>query len=235
MRVMLVTAHPDDHIVMAGTLLKLKEEFNAQIKEVTLEKGEGGTADIDTRVKEIKEAVKFLGIEHTFLKPANLEGELFESPNRVMEYKEEYFFGLIREIREFKPDIVFTLPPYDYHITHRLAAQITFDAVRMAMTSAFPKLGKKHRVKIVAYPDSIVLVKNPTLYFDITNYFEKKLYLWREIYKSQYDKSIEDLIVGTALVRAKQVNKKGITKYAEAFELWDQKPILFDDIIEMLK
>ncbi len=234
MKILITTAHPDDHVVMAGTLLKLKEEFNAKIKEITFSFAAGGNAEVDERIKEIKKASEFLGIEHSFLIPMDREGNVFETPKRLTEYKDEYKLGLIKEIREFKPDFVFTLPPYDYHIAHRLTALITFDAVRMAMTGAYSKLGKAHRVKIVAYPDSINLVKEPTLFFDITNYFEKKLYLWREIYKSQYDKSIEDLMIGTALVRAKQTNKKSV-KYAEAFELWSDQKILFEDLVELLK
>jgi len=234
MRILVTTAHPDDHVIMAGTLLKLKEEFNAEIREITFSFAAGGTAEVETRKREIENAANFLGIEHKFLVPRNREGKEFNTPERLTEYKDEYKLGLIYEIRDFKPDILFTLPPYDYHIAHRLTALITFDAVRMAMTGAYSKLGKKHRVKIVAYPDSINMVKDPSLYFDITKYFDKKIYLWREIYKSQYDPSIEDLMRGLALVRAKQTNNKNV-KYAEAFELWSDQKVLFDDIVELLR
>jgi len=207
MRVLITTAHPDDHLVMAGTILKLRDEFGAKIREITFSYGGGSSTPIETREREIKEAAKYLGIEHKFLIPMDKDGNAFETPARISEYKEEYKFGVIKEIRDFKPDFLFTLPPYDYHPAHQITAKATLEAARLAM-GGYRKLGKGHRVKIVAYPDSIIMVRNPALFFDITKYFDAKEYIFKEIYKTQYDPKEMELLRGIAIVRARQTNKK---------------------------
>ncbi len=219
MKVLAVTAHPDDCVIFAGTLLKLKEEFNANIMEITLTKGEENDFN-NEREEEMKKVSKFLGYTHKFLNGKDFN--LFRDKNLILQ--------LIKEIRDFKPDIVITLPPYDYHNDHRLTFSITEEAVRFARTGFRPDLGEKHRVSLFIYADSLHLLKRPVLYFDITNYFNKKIEAW-QMFASQKDDKITRLLEGTALRRGAEIN----VKYAEAFEIYEYSPVNFDSLVNLFK
>ena len=220
MRVLMVTAHPDDCIAFLGTALKFKKEFGAKLMEITLTKGEENDVE-GSREEEMKKVSKLIGYNHKFL-----NGEDFN-----LTRSKELIYRLIKEIRDFKPNIVITLPPYDYHNDHRKTFEITQEAVRFARTGLkTEELGERWQVDLFMYSDSLHLLKRPTLYFDITNYFDEKLEAWR-MFSSQTTDRITRMLEGLALLRGSEIN----VKYAEAFEIYEYFPLNFDKLVALFK
>ena len=231
-RLMFVSAHPDDDLLVLGTFIKFKRLFNAKIKEVVVTPGSTAneTTNLDEiikiRSKEIKQLASRIGFEVTFLKPLEIDfstGKVRELPI-IMDLDKvgkSALSGLIKEIREFKPDIVITLPPYDYHPMHKEVSKLTIDAVRMASTSAWSEfLGEKHTTSLW-FTDSLNLLENPTIYIDISDVFEEKIKAYKEIYSSQYDPKVANYMESLAKIRGYQIK----VKYAEAFEIYKYLPL----------
>ena len=131
-RAMVVVAHPDDaEFGFAGTLARLVRE-GMELAYVLCTNGDKGTSDPDMtserlaaiRQAEQREACATLGTtDVTFLGYG--DGEL-ESTRVVIG-------RIVREIRRFRPDVIFCQDPYTRtrhnHRDHRMAGQSTFDAV----------------------------------------------------------------------------------------------------------
>ena len=131
-RAMVVVAHPDDaEFGFGGTLAKIVKE-GMQLAYVLCTSGDKGTGDPDMtsaqlaiiRQQEQRDASAIIGTtDVTFLGYG--DGEL--------ESSREVIGKIVREIRRFKPDIIFCQDPYNRgrhnHRDHRMAGQATFDAV----------------------------------------------------------------------------------------------------------
>ncbi len=131
-RAMVVVAHPDDaEFGFGGTLAKIAKE-GMQLAYVLCTSGDKGTNDPQmtteklavTRQQEQRNASAIIGTtDVTFLGYG--DGEL--------ESSREVIGKIVREIRRFKPDIIFCQDPYNRtqhtHRDHRMAGQSTFDAV----------------------------------------------------------------------------------------------------------
>ena len=131
-RAMVVVAHPDDaEFGFGGTLAKMVKE-GMQLAYVLCTSGDKGTGDPDMtsdrlaviREQEQRDASAIIGTtDVTFLRYG--DGEL--------ESTREVIGKIVREIRRFKPDIIFCQDPNNRsrhnHRDHRMAGQSTFDAV----------------------------------------------------------------------------------------------------------
>ena len=124
-RILLLGAHPDDAEYHAGGLLtRYRKELNATVKLISLTDGTAGHHERsaeelkELRQKESANAGKVIGAEYVNwdLPDAHLEATI-ENRDRV-----------IREIRSFRPDLVLTHRPCDYHPDHRAVGQLTQDA-----------------------------------------------------------------------------------------------------------
>lgn len=130
-RLMAVSAHPDDmEFGCGGTIAKwIQEGWEGAL--VICTDGRAGTADPDmdlkdliaTREREAKAAATVLGINDV---------AFLGYPDGELEDTRELREKIIREIRRFRPDVVFTFDPYrrsHNHRDHRNAGQATFDAL----------------------------------------------------------------------------------------------------------
>lgn len=124
-RILLLGAHPDDAEYHAGGLLtRYRKELDATVKLISLTDGAAGHHERDPeelrklRQDESANAGKVIGAEYINwdLPDAHLEATL-ENRERV-----------IREIRTFRPDLVLTHRPCDYHPDHRAVGQLVQDA-----------------------------------------------------------------------------------------------------------
>lgn len=129
-RVVAIFAHPDDaDSKMSGTAA-LWAEMGAAVKFVSLTNGdaghfaEGGGALAKRRRAEAHEAAKRFGIAK-YVVLDNHDGELMPTLNVRKQ--------VIREIREWKADIVLGLRPNDYHPDHRNAGKVVQDAAYMVV------------------------------------------------------------------------------------------------------
>ncbi len=120
-------AHPDDGEASAGGLAALWAGRGGRVGFVSLTNGDaghqalGGGALARIRGQEAAAAAAVIGAESRVLDTH--DGELLPSLDRRRE--------VIALIREFRPDVVLTPRPYDYHPDHRAAAILVQDAAYM--------------------------------------------------------------------------------------------------------
>jgi N-acetylglucosamine malate deacetylase 1 len=125
LRIIVIGAHPDDPDVMCGGLAVLYSSRGHTVKFLSLTNGDtghhsmGGIALAQRRYAEAQASAKVAGLsEYQVLD--NHTGELEPSiANRKQ---------VIRCIREFRPDLIITHRPNDYHPDHRATATLVMDA-----------------------------------------------------------------------------------------------------------
>ncbi len=126
-RVIAFGAHPDDCDIRAAGLAAKFAAAGALVKFVSVTSGDAGHQDLGggilakRRRGEAKESARRLGIEYDVLD--NHDGEL--TPN--LKVREQ----IIREIRDWKADIVLSPRPNDYHPDHRYTGVLVQDAAYM--------------------------------------------------------------------------------------------------------
>ena len=128
--VLVVCAHPDDSIAMAGTLYLMKDKFDIHIADLT----KGQARDLSTlgrdgpqaaqRMKEEEAAASLVGAKVHWL--GFQDGRLYATPEACK--------AVADLISEVKPRAIFSLWPIDRHQDHSMAGTITLKA---AMLSKF--------------------------------------------------------------------------------------------------
>jgi N-acetylglucosamine malate deacetylase 1 len=120
-----VCAHPDDvEVRMGGTLTKLARAGH-DIKIISLTNGNAGHYDMPPeklakrRKNEAAQAAALIGLS---------DYQIWHVPDGHLEVNLHNREKLIKAIREFAPDILFTFRTWDYHPDHRAAAQLAQDA-----------------------------------------------------------------------------------------------------------
>jgi N-acetylglucosamine malate deacetylase 1 len=123
-RVLVLGAHPDDCEFMAGGLAALYVKHGHVVKFVSMTNGDtghfsqGGGALARRREAESKASGRVLGIEYDVIDQHS--GELLPTlENRKL---------VIRLIRLFRPDLVLTHTPDDYHPDHRYTCALVQDS-----------------------------------------------------------------------------------------------------------
>jgi LmbE family N-acetylglucosaminyl deacetylase len=126
-RVLVIGAHPDDpDWYAAGTVRRFVEQGHL-VRLVSLTNGnaghfrQGGAPLAQRRQKEAQCAGRVIGAEYIVLD--NDDGKLMPT----LENREE----VIRQIRDFKADLVLTHRPNDYHPDHRNTGLLVRDAAYM--------------------------------------------------------------------------------------------------------
>ena len=128
-RVIAFGAHPDDCDLGAGGLAAKYAALGYKVKFVSLTNGDaghqsqGGEELAKRRRAEAQEAGRRIGIEYEVLD--NHDGKLFPT----LDVREQ----VIREIRQWKADIVIAPRPNDYHPDHRYTGVLVQDASYMVI------------------------------------------------------------------------------------------------------
>src|SRR5579864_2252522 len=129
LRVIAFGAHPDDCDLKAGGLAAKFAALGHKVKFVSLTNGdaghqsEGGSQLAKRRRAEAQEAGRRIGIEYEVLD--NHDGRLLPT----LDVREQ----IIREIRQWKADIVIGPRPNDYHPDHRYTGVLVQDASYMVI------------------------------------------------------------------------------------------------------
>ncbi len=135
LRVMVISAHPDDvDFGCGGTLAKWAQE-GAEIAYTICTSGEKGTDDpamtnlalARTREKEQRAAAAVIGAKEVIF---------LRKPDGELQYSLEFRGELVRVIRQYRPDILFSHDPanrafdnqYIFHADHRVVGELVFDA-----------------------------------------------------------------------------------------------------------
>lgn len=126
-RIIAFGAHPDDCDLRAGGLAAKYAALGYKVKFVSVTNGDAGHQSMGggplakRRRAEAQEAARRIGIEYEVLD--NHDGELLPTlPVRNQ---------IIREIREWKADVVLSPRPNDYHPDHRYTGVLVQDAAYM--------------------------------------------------------------------------------------------------------
>jgi LmbE family N-acetylglucosaminyl deacetylase len=164
-RIMVVAAHPDDaEFGCGGTVAKWVREGSTAFYLICTN-GEKGNDEGSVTVEELiairdreqREAAKVIGVSEVVILPRP-DGELF--------YNYEFRGDVVRYIRKWKPDAIFTHDPtviinangFINHADHRATGEATVDAVYPFSRS------------VLQYPDQIKEGLEPHTVYDV--------YLW---------------------------------------------------------
>jgi LmbE family N-acetylglucosaminyl deacetylase len=168
-------AHPDDCDQRAGGVAAKYAALGHRVRFVSVTNGdaghqsEGGGALAARRRAEAREAGKRIGIEYVVLD--NHDGELVPS----LEVREQ----IIRQMREWKADLVLAPRPNDYHPDHRYTGVLVQDAAYMVtvpnITPDTPSLRKNPVFMYFQDGFQKPAPFSPNIAVSIDDVFEKKI------------------------------------------------------------
>jgi LmbE family N-acetylglucosaminyl deacetylase len=175
LNIIAIGAHPDDCDMRAGGTAAKWAAAGHRVRFVAVTNGdaghqtEGGGALAARRRAEAQEAGRRIGVEYVVLD--NHDGELMPR----LEVREQ----IIRQIREWKADVVLSPRPNDYHPDHRYTGVLVNDAAFMVtvpnVASDTPSL-RKNPV-FLYYEDNFQKPQpfQPDIAVSIDDTFEKKM------------------------------------------------------------
>ena len=148
LRLLVIGAHPDDCEVKAGGLTAIYRDLGHQVRFLSMTNGatghhEVGGIELALRRRQESEAVAAAeGIDYTILDIHC--GELEPS---VANRKE-----VIRQIRDYQPDLVLTHRPWDYHPDHRYTGMLVQDASYiLTVPNMVPLTPHLQRMPVIMY------------------------------------------------------------------------------------
>ncbi|MDG2130750.1 MAG: PIG-L family deacetylase [Fuerstiella sp.] len=150
-RLLILGAHPDDAEFHAGGLAAIYRHLDRPVKLVSVTDGAAGHHErspaelISLRRKEAAAAGAVIGATY----------ETWDFPDGSLEPSLDVRHRIIREIREFQPDLVLTHRTCDYHPDHRSVGQCVQDASYMVtVPHVVPDVPALRKDPVVAYlPD----------------------------------------------------------------------------------
>jgi LmbE family N-acetylglucosaminyl deacetylase len=150
-RLLILGAHPDDAEYHAGGLASVYRELGRTVKMVSLTNGGAGhyqrpPAELaGIRREEAAAAGRVIGADY----------QTWDVPDGELMPTLELRRRLVREIRDFKPELVLTHRTYDYHPDHRAVGQLVQDATYLVTVPNFlPDVPAMFRDPVVAFmPD----------------------------------------------------------------------------------
>lgn len=149
LNVLVFGAHPDDPDMKAGGLAALYARQGHRVKFVSLTNGDcghhelGGAALARRRHGEAQRVAKTLGLA---------DYQVLDVPDGGLEPSLANRETVIRIIREFKPDLILTPRPNDYHPDHRYASALVQDAAYMVtVPNVVPLTPHLRRNPVIAY------------------------------------------------------------------------------------
>jgi LmbE family N-acetylglucosaminyl deacetylase len=132
LRLLILGAHPDDADYHAGGLAALYRAAGHVVKMVSLTNGNAGHQTLRgpelSRVRRGEAAAAGAVIGAAY--------DVFEHPDGELLPTLENRHEVIRLIRTFRPDLVLTHRPNDYHPDHRYTSQLVQDAAYMVTVPA---------------------------------------------------------------------------------------------------
>ena len=170
---MIIGAHPDDpEGILGGMAMKFRAAGHRVLMLSMTDGSAGhhettGVALAKRRALEAKNAAGILDVEYHIM-PFK-DGELVPS----VENRNE----LIKVMRKFAPDLVFTHPMIDYHPDHRYTCQLVMDTSYMLNVPAVvpdSKIPAKHP----AYFFAVTAQCDNALAFSIDDFWERKVTAW---------------------------------------------------------
>lgn len=221
--IILFTAHPDDHLLCAGTLMKLSDKgfyivevvFTGGERSVWYEKEKFKKEDLKKqRMKEWILARKVIGIKEGI--GLGLKDSDFTRNLKIV-------YQVIKIIRKYKPLLVITHYYNDYHRDHNEVSKIVTEAVDRAGWGIAKELGEPYKTPIFLYMDGEYLNRGDIL-VDVSDYLER-IEKVIEVYSSQMSERMKNLLRSILTYRGFFLRSKA----GESFELGYRSPIKFKD------
>jgi LmbE family N-acetylglucosaminyl deacetylase len=151
LHLLIVGAHPDDAEYHAGGLAAIYRQLGHAVRMVSLTNGDAGHHQMhgpelaERRRREAAAAGAVIGAEYV----------TWDHHDGCLQATLELRLEVIRELRRFRPDLVLTHRPDDYHPDHRAVGNVVRDASYMVTVPAIvPDEPILRRDPVVAYmPD----------------------------------------------------------------------------------
>lgn len=151
LRLLILGAHPDDADYFGGGTATLYRQLGHDVRMVSLTDGGAGHHEmaglglVRRRRQEAAASGAVIGAEYLVL----------DQPDGGLLPTLENRRAIIRMLREYRPDLVLTHRPNDYHPDHRYTSQLVQDAAYMVTVPAVaPEVPHLARDPVIAYlPD----------------------------------------------------------------------------------
>lgn len=228
MKVLIFCAHADDEVIgMGGTIAKFAA-CNAQIRLVMFSEGAEGYASLEekesiisTRDRETREVCQLLGIQ-SYRNLHQLDWD--------MKVNNQLYNEVIKEIREFKPDVIFTHRFGDYN-DHQAVSKVVNEGWFHAALECAAVNGPVHNMVPLYEFEVIEMMPDAGFVVDITDTMELKLKAM-QIYSSQTGVvgGAEQLLTGRALLRGQAAN----VRYGEAFRRSSYRPQKISNVTDLV-
>ena len=219
MKILAISPHPDDETLgCGGTILKHKDKgdkiYWLIITNVDVKNGWDKNA-VKKRQKEIETVAEMYGFEKTFK---------LDYPAVKLDIIpiQEIIESISKVIFEIKPEIIYLPNRSDVHTDHQIAFKAAYSCTKNFRYPFIKKILMYETLSETefapALPENTFI---PNVFVDITNYFEKKLEIFK-IYKSEVmegplPRSLK-VIEAFDKCRGSRIGKK----YAEAFVLLEE-------------
>lgn len=230
--VMAFSAHGDDiELACGGTLIKLAGKgYNVGACELT--RGELSTrGDTSTREEEARLAAELIGLEVR---------ENLEIPDGGIELSQDNRIKVIRVLRKYRPDIVFTSYWHDRHYDHAHGSRLVSESCFYSGLRKIDTGQEPFRPRVIIYfqhRDEF----EPTFLVDISDVFEKKMAAIKT-HKSQFhnpgSEEPESFIssshfMDSLVQRMRYYGMRIGVEYAEPFLV--QESLRIDDPVELFQ
>lgn len=196
-RVLMIGAHPDDCDFRCGGIALKYARLGYKVKFIATVNGSGGHHEMtpeeiaNRRYQETQKVADFAGIEYSVWRDSD-DCELMAT----LENRKR----LVREIREFNPDIIFCSRPNDYHADHRNTSLLVQDASYLLIVPHFcPETPAMKKTPVIMYfydhftkppfkADVIVDIDDVIEdKFKIMDFHESQMYEWLPYTKGTLD------------------------------------------------
>ena len=213
LRLMVVGAHPDDAEYKAGGLAALYVALGHEVLFVSVTNGESGHHRIkgpelvDRRRAEAAEAGRRAGLTY----------EVWDNPDGRLVADLPRREAMIRAIRGYKPDLLLTHRPNDYHPDHRQTSLLVQDAAYLLTVPPIcPDVPHLRRDPVIAYLSddfSRPYPFDPTVAIDIGEVWESKMAML-DAHVSQfyewlpYNMRVEDSVPADPVARRPEFDRR---------------------------
>lgn len=170
--VLILGAHPDDAEVLAGGLATMHAKRGNRVKLISVTNGGAGHHLLDSetlvsvRRQEARRSAKMLGAQC----------DVWDFADGSLQATLTLRDRIIREVREFRPDLVLTHRTCDYHPDHRAVGQAVQDASYMVTVPlVVPDFPIPPKEPVVAYMVDLFtkpIPMDPEIVCDIGDYVD---------------------------------------------------------------
>jgi N-acetylglucosamine malate deacetylase 1 len=151
MRLLLLVAHPDDAEFLAGGLAAIYRRRGFEVKFVSLTNGDAGHHQLAGRELAARRRDEALAAAAVI----GATADVWEHHDGQLQPSLDLRWQVVREIRSYRPDLVLTHRPNDYHPDHRAVGDVVRDACYLVTVPALvPEVPALARDPVVGYlPD----------------------------------------------------------------------------------